>query len=997
MSSRRSRSRSRERDYGGRSSSRRSRSRSRSRERSHRERDSRDSRDERDRGSSDRGQDRGQQQQQQRYGAPPPAGYRPAYHAPTSRFNDPRAAPAGAAASSVPASYGHQPPAASASASASAPAADHKNESFLRFQQALQMHNAARQQPTMVNAQAATAAKQAATAAYYNSTPNPTAANSYASTPSVAAAAGTGAAAASSAKKIPLASLEELARQKKLDDAAALSSSAAAALKPVFLTKAERQAAALAKLAERQQEAQAQAAKQAEHMKQFLDAAARDKQEAREAAQRAVRKAAEERDRKREDDAKRRAGGPGGGNPALAVHANNLSDARELERGRERELELIRNHYLGVKDPTQRKVHIPASQKFKFNFDWNARDDTGVDTNALYKHKHEVVALYGRGFQGGVDRKEQKKKHNFYDELVQHRLQNGEVGAGVREEYEESEQETSQRLHAAVKNEPMDTDQGHSAAASASLAHMSAASLAMKSEKTRAREEREEKRAKEFERKNRHWSEKPLLEMEERDWRIFKEDFSISTRGTKVPNPLRYWKEAVLPDNLMRALEQAGYKEPTPIQRTAIPIGLQCRDVIGIAETGSGKTCAFLVPMLVYIAKQPQITQATAAEGPYALIMAPTRELAQQIGEECDKFSRYMNIRNVCAVGGLDKETQGSELAKGVEVLIGTPGRLYDLINSRLLVLNRCNYIVLDEADRMVDIGFESQIRSVMDHMASSNLRPEDEDPEVESEEQMQQEYMRRQQQMLDGGDDASASSSAGSAPARVYRMTMLFSATMPPRVEALAKAYLRHPVLISVGDRSKAASRVEQRVEWITSEGAKKNRLLELVQQSETPIIIFANLKQHCDSIHRWLSAIGMGSEVLHGSKSQIDRMTALANFKEGKVPVLVATDVAGRGLDVQGVKHVINYDMSTDIEKYTHRIGRTGRAGLTGLSTTFLLESDVDVMYDLTQILRASNQPVPPQLAAHEASKFKPGTVPQDGPSKPKGGGYHGGGGRQ
>jgi ATP-dependent RNA helicase DDX23/PRP28 len=283
------------------------------------------------------------------------------------------------------------------------------------------------------------------------------------------------------------------------------------------------------------------------------------------------------------------------------------------------------------------------------------------------------------------------------------------------------------------------------------------------------------------------------------------------------------------------------------------------------------------------------------------------------------------------------------------------------------------------------------QIKAVMDHMPSSNLRPEDEEPE--SEEQMQQEYMRRQQAMIDGGDEGAAAASSAS---RVYRMTMLFSATMPPRVEALAKTYLRHPVFISVGDRSKAASRVEQRVEWILSEGAKKNRLLELVQQSETPIIIFTNLKQHCDSIHRWLSAIGMGSEVLHGGKSQVDRMTALANFKDGKVPVLVATDVAGRGLDVQGVKHVINYDLPSDIEKYTHRIGRTGRAGLTGLATSFLLESDTDIMYDLTQILRASNQPVPPQLAAHEASKFKPGTVPQDGPGgKPKGGGHHGGGG--
>ena len=428
----------------------------------------------------------------------------------------------------------------------------------------------------------------------------------------------------------------------------------------------------------------------------------------------------------------------------------------------------------------------------------------------------------------------------------------------------------------------------------------------------------------------------------------------------------------------------------------------------------SGKTCAFLVPMLVFISKQPPITQATATEGPYSLIMAPTRELALQISGECDKFSKYMKIRNVCAVGGLDKEAQGSLLAQGVEVLIGTPGRLYDLIQSRLLVLNRCNYIVLDEADRMIDEGFGAQIQAVMDHMPSTNLRPADEELEdpataaaaalaaSNSEEAMQARYMAEQQAIIDGLDPvaagaAAASSYAASAAAagssRVYRQTILFSATMPPAVESLAKTYLRHPVLINVGDRDKAASRVVQRLEWMSSESAKKPRLLELVSQSEMPLIIFANLKQNCDNIHRWLSGMGLASAVLHGSKSQPDRTAAIDAFREKKVPILVATDVAGRGLDVKGVMHVINYELPAGpdpdkcIDTYKHRIGRTARAGMSGLATSFIGEGDTDIMYALTNMLKESGHAaaIPPQMAAQEASKFSPAQIlANGGPAK-------------
>jgi hypothetical protein len=228
------------------------------------------------------------------------------------------------------------------------------------------------------------------------------------------------------------------------------------------------------------------------------------------------------------------------------------------------------------------------------------------------------------------------------------------------------------------------------------------------------------------------------------------------------------------------------------------------------------------------------------------------------------------------------------------------------------MTLNVCNYVVLDEADRMIDAGFEAQILAVMDEMPSSNLRPEGEEGLLIDEAAAAAEAS----QMMRTDEEEHES---GSSSKRRYRQTVMFSATMPPRVEALAKKYLRHAVFVAVGDRQKGASKVEQRVEWLTSEGQKKSRLIDLVQQSERPLIIFSNLKKTVDSICKWLSNLGIGSVALHGGKSQDDRMAALAAFKAAEVPVLVATDVAGRGLDVQGVKHVIQYDLPSNDVRIT------------------------------------------------------------------------------
>ncbi|XP_058201369.1 DEAD-box ATP-dependent RNA helicase 21-like [Rhododendron vialii] len=462
------------------------------------------------------------------------------------------------------------------------------------------------------------------------------------------------------------------------------------------------------------------------------------------------------------------------------------------------------------------------------------------------------------------------------------------------------------------------------------------------------------KRKKLFDFDLRHWSEKKVEEMKERDWRIFREDFNISYKGggSKIPRPMRSWDESGLTPQLLRAVERAGYHNPTPIQIAAIPLGLQQRDVIGIAQTGSGKTAAFILPMLNYIVasrgfmkntRELENDEAEAEEGPYAVVMVPTRELAQQIEDETIKLSHYLSgIKVVSIVGGQSIEEQGFRIRQGCDVVIATPGRLIDCLHRRYIVLNRCNYVVLDESDRMTDEGFEPQIAGVLDAMPSTNLKPKNQDEELDEK--------------------------------KIYRTTYMFSATMPPAVERLARKYLRNPVVVTVGS---AGNLITQHVIMMNS--SEKLHLLEkLLDQlgGDKTAIVFVNTKRCADTLSRALDKAGYRLTTFHGDKSQEQRELSLEGFRAKRNNVLVATDVAGRGIDIPDVAHVINYDMPDKIEKYTHRIGRTGRAGKTGVATTFLTLHDADVFYDLRQMLIQSKSPVPSELARHKASKFKPGT---------------------
>ncbi|GAA5873974.1 hypothetical protein JCM1840_006107 [Sporobolomyces johnsonii] len=461
----------------------------------------------------------------------------------------------------------------------------------------------------------------------------------------------------------------------------------------------------------------------------------------------------------------------------------------------------------------------------------------------------------------------------------------------------------------------------------------------------------------------RHWSEKALGEMRERDWRIFREDFSISARGGHIPLPLRSWKESAIPNQILDVIEEIGYKEPSPIQRQAIPIGLQNRDQIGIAETGSGKTAAFTIPMLSYIGRLPPLTDENRAKGPYALVLAPTRELAQQIEAETNKFCRLLGYKCVSIVGGKAIEEQQFNMREGAEIVIATPGRLKDCIERSVLVLGQCTYVVMDEADRMVSLGFEEVINFILDSLPVTNLKPDSEEAE-------DGEKMSMTISAPEGQEETVAPTLA------LYRQTVMFSATMPPAVERLAKKYLRRPAIVTIGVAGQAVDTVDQRVEMINSEEKKKARLLEILNTGgfQPPMIVFVNQKKGADVLQKDLQRARWNAVTLHSGKNQEQREAALASIRTGENDVLVATDLAGRGIDVPDVSLVVNFQMSNTIEAYIHRIGRTGRAGKTGVAVTFLSDADEELMYDLKQEI--SKSPVsrcPPELAKHPAAQSK------------------------
>ncbi|KAL1595802.1 mRNA splicing protein prp28 [Paraconiothyrium brasiliense] len=567
------------------------------------------------------------------------------------------------------------------------------------------------------------------------------------------------------------------------------------------------------------------------------------------------------------------------------------------------EAQMIRQRYMGAEQNqstfSAKKKRRRTTEK-KFNFEWNDEEDTSPDYNPIYAQRAEAN-FFGRGTLGGfakeIDREEgiDVATKKYIEAMIERDPINGRQRA---EQILEMERRRNEAPHAQL---------------------------------------------------DKHWSEKKLEHMRERDWRIFKEDFDIATKGGSIPNPMRNWGESGLPDNILRIVDQVGYVEPSPIQRASIPIALQSRDLIGVAQTGSGKTAAFILPLLVYISRLPRLSVANRNDGPYALILAPTRELAQQIEVEARKFAAPLGYNTAVIVGGHAIEEQAFQLRDGAEIIIATPGRLLDCIERRVLVLSQCCYVIMDEADRMIDMGFEEPVQKILDALPVNNEKPDNEDAEDSR-------LMTRGQ----------------------YRQTMMYTATMPTAVERIARKYLRRPAIITIGKQGEAVETVEQRVEFVPGEDKRKKRLQEILYSNEfaPPMIVFVNIKRNCDAVARDIQKMGFSSVTLHGSKTQEQREAALQSLRDGRTQVLVATDLAGRGLDVPDVSLVVNFNMANNIESYTHRIGRTGRAGKTGVAITFWDNGDADVLYDLKQMLANSTKSkLPEDLKKHEAAQQKGG----------------------
>ncbi|XP_059619900.1 ATP-dependent RNA helicase DDX42 [Phlebotomus argentipes] len=399
----------------------------------------------------------------------------------------------------------------------------------------------------------------------------------------------------------------------------------------------------------------------------------------------------------------------------------------------------------------------------------------------------------------------------------------------------------------------------------------------------------------------------------------------IRVTGLVPPHPVASFAHFNFDENLMKAIRKADYTQPTPIQAQAIPAALGGRDLIGIAKTGSGKTAAFIWPMLVHIMDQKELQP---GDGPIGLILAPTRELSLQIYNEAKRFGKVYNIFVVCCYGGGSKWEQSKALEKGAEIVVATPGRMIDMVKIKATNLRRVSFLVLDEADKMFNMGFEPQVRSICNH-----VRPD--------------------------------------------RQTLLFSATFKKRIEKLARDVLTDPVRIVQGDLGEANEDITQHMLVFSNPQHKWNWLLAKLVQflSEGSVLIFVTKKADAEQVANNLQLKEYDPVLLHGDMDQADRNRVIMQFKKREVDIMVATDVAARGLDIPHIKTVVNYDIARDIDTHTHRIGRTGRAGEKGTAYTLVTDKDKEFAGHLVRNLEGANQEVPKDLLnlAMQSSWFR------------------------
>ncbi|KAF1658193.1 UNVERIFIED_CONTAM: putative ATP-dependent RNA helicase DDX5, partial [Eudyptes robustus] len=389
----------------------------------------------------------------------------------------------------------------------------------------------------------------------------------------------------------------------------------------------------------------------------------------------------------------------------------------------------------------------------------------------------------------------------------------------------------------------------------------------------------------------------------------------VTLSGHNIPRPIFEFNETTYPAEIEKCLYQ-NYQKPTVIQSVSWPVAMSGLDIISIARTGSGKTLGFLLPGILHTIKQGPRPH---GGGPSVLVMLPTRELAQQVEEVAKEYCQAMRLSYTCLFGGASKHGQASDLRRGVDVCIATPGRLLDFLENGTTNMNRCTFLVLDEADRMLDMGFEPQIRKIV-----GQIRPD--------------------------------------------RQTLMFSATWPKEVRDLAKDFQQDPVFLNVGSMELSANHNIDQVVEVVEEYKKQARLLQLLthimKQPEYKTIIFVETKRKADELTREMRRDGWPALCIHGDKEQRERDWVLSEFKNGKTPILLATDVAARGLDVSDIKFVINYDYPNNSEDYVHRIGRTGRRENKGTAYTLFTPQNAPKAKDLLKVLDEAKQTVPDEL---------------------------------
>ncbi|KAJ3219970.1 hypothetical protein HK099_004494 [Clydaea vesicula] len=414
--------------------------------------------------------------------------------------------------------------------------------------------------------------------------------------------------------------------------------------------------------------------------------------------------------------------------------------------------------------------------------------------------------------------------------------------------------------------------------------------------------------------------------------------FHILVEGKDIPPPITSFDFMKLPKPLINHLKHdKNIKNPSPIQIQGLPCVLSGRDMIGIAFTGSGKTLVFTLPIVLFALESEVKLPLVSGEGPVGIILSPSRELARQTYDVICGMTKslsnngFPNLRVLLCMGGINMSEQREVIKRGPHIVVATPGRLKDMLDKKLFSLDICKYFCMDEADRMIDMGFEEDVRTLMSYF-------------------------------------------------KYQRQTLLFSATMPKKIQLFAQSALVQPVVVNVGRAGAASLDVIQEVEYVKQE-AKMVYLLECLQKTPPPVIIFCDNKNDVDDIQEYLLLKGIDAVSIHGSKGKLgfnifnlknvldqqEREYAIREYKELRADVLVATDIASKGLDFNQIQHVINFDMPKEIEDYVHRIGRTGRSGKTGIATTFInRNSSEQILLDLKHLLREAKQKIPPVLEA-------------------------------